>query len=1067
MPIFLLDIFQISNQLQNSSSPLSWGDYQWHTFYGSPGGDLGQGIALDGNGGVYIVGYSVSSWNGPAGQSPLHAYTALEDITVIKLDSSGAYQWHTFYGSTNMEYGNGIAVDGSSGVYVVARSSRAWDGPLGQAPLHAYAGYDDITLLKLDTSGVYQWHTFYGSTDMDFGNAVVPDGNGGVFITGSSESSWNGPAGQVPLHSHIGSDDFAVLKLNTSGGYQWHTFYGSSDGDWAQAIALDGGGGLYIAGTSQNSWNGAAGQPPLHSYSGSNDIAVLKLDESGAYQHHTFYGSQEGDWGFGIALDCRNGVYITGTSEGSWTGPAGQAPLNTHSGNGDILVFKLDSALAYQWHTFYGSTDYETSHAITAGGSGVVIAAKSHLSWNGPAGQAPLHAHSGQNDDITVFALDNSGNYQWHTFYGKDNMDLGTGIAVDGGSWIYVTGYSYGPWNGPGDQPPLHGYTGFADIPVLKLQGAGTGSEISGNVALPNGNPLPGVVVSAGLGCKTTTDMQGNYLLKDVAVGMYTVTPRLNGYIFTPPAYMVSLPPDAINRDFTGHSLIADISFRPNPDGYNFTNYTGGNLGDYTSSELRRMFGDSAVCFLSAPSCAVRSQAGMWHDAVTLMMPNGRSYGMSVSSLRFFKDLDLIPDASIVYGLSRLSDVSINWNNETFTTTTQRNIGFFSMAQYTDPVHKEIGDSFTYTPEEILAQLQAAMSNGDPIPLTLLLDHKFDNGKTEAHAITPYALTNTLPDEWSVWVYDSNYPDDASRYLSIDTNENNWDYDLGGNLGIWSGDALSYNLGVIATSIHNQQMQCPWCSLQINEAATTHSLMMNGGGHLLVTDSQGRRLGFVGSQYIDEVPAGYGITPILGSGDETEPVYTLPLTETYTILIDGQVFPQTNSAELVQFGPGYAVMVNHLTVSQATHDQLSISNDGTQLTYQASQDQSPTLSMGLDSAVANYGLEIRGVDIAGGKAITLSADPSAGDLILDNSQSSGGAYNLYIQLLNPHGKAIFYHGDIPLLAADTHIISFGAWDGFGTIILEIDHDSNGSIDETIELNNQMRYVLLPTVRLNR
>ena len=63
--------------------------------------DYGYGIAVDGSGNVYVTGYSDATWNGPAGQNPLHAYSGRRcDIFVLKLNSSGAYQWHTFYGST-------------------------------------------------------------------------------------------------------------------------------------------------------------------------------------------------------------------------------------------------------------------------------------------------------------------------------------------------------------------------------------------------------------------------------------------------------------------------------------------------------------------------------------------------------------------------------------------------------------------------------------------------------------------------------------------------------------------------------------------------------------------------------------------------------------------------------------------------------------------------------------------------------------------------------------------------------------------------------------------------------
>ncbi len=82
--------------------------YAWHTFYGSSHPDYaldyGTGIATDRNGNVYVTGYSNSPWSGPTGESPLHAFTGSHDILVLKLDSRGSYQWHTFFGSNANDY---------------------------------------------------------------------------------------------------------------------------------------------------------------------------------------------------------------------------------------------------------------------------------------------------------------------------------------------------------------------------------------------------------------------------------------------------------------------------------------------------------------------------------------------------------------------------------------------------------------------------------------------------------------------------------------------------------------------------------------------------------------------------------------------------------------------------------------------------------------------------------------------------------------------------------------------------------------------------------------------------
>jgi hypothetical protein len=66
----------------------------------------------------------------------------------------------------------------------------------------------------LTESGAYTWHTFYGSDGAENVYAICVDGTGGIFAAGWSAASWLGPSGEDPLHAHSGGDgDLFVLAL--------------------------------------------------------------------------------------------------------------------------------------------------------------------------------------------------------------------------------------------------------------------------------------------------------------------------------------------------------------------------------------------------------------------------------------------------------------------------------------------------------------------------------------------------------------------------------------------------------------------------------------------------------------------------------------------------------------------------------------------------------------------------------------------------------------------------------------------------------------------------------------
>jgi hypothetical protein len=105
--------------------------------------------------------------------------------------------------------------------------------------------------------------------------------------------------------------------------------------------------------------------------------------------------------------------------------------------------------------------------------------------------------------------------------------------------------------------------------------------------------------------------------------------------------------------------------------------------------------------------------------------------------------------------------------------------------------------------------------------------------------------------------------------------------------------------------------------------------------------------------------------------------------------------------------------------------------------------------------------------------VTLTAETGVGTaaldnghLAFDNSHTDGGEYTLDIRLVSTGGKQWFVHAGVIISATDTHYVAYGAWDGLGTLTLEIDHGSDGTIDESVALENQVRHIHLPLVLRN-
>ena len=132
----------------------------WSTFLGGTMTDHGYGIGLDSGGNVYVSGYSNGTWG-----TPIRAFSGNNDQYVAKLGPDGALLWNTFLGGTGHDYNSSLTVDSTGNSYVVGVSLASWGTPVNPMVVSP-AGYRDMTVAKLNSSGTLQWNTFHGGQTM-------------------------------------------------------------------------------------------------------------------------------------------------------------------------------------------------------------------------------------------------------------------------------------------------------------------------------------------------------------------------------------------------------------------------------------------------------------------------------------------------------------------------------------------------------------------------------------------------------------------------------------------------------------------------------------------------------------------------------------------------------------------------------------------------------------------------------------------------------------------------------------------------------------------------------------
>ena len=166
----------------------SQGNLIWGTYYGDSSGAIGvttdkyNNIYITGstNGisGIATKGVHQTSYGGGA-----------EDAFLAKFDNMGRLIWGTYFGGSGFELGEGVATDIYGNVYIGDYTSSNSGIATSDAYQISDPGDDIAYLAKFNSTGSLLWATYYGGGNEDFGQNIATDIFGNVYITGFSYST--------------------------------------------------------------------------------------------------------------------------------------------------------------------------------------------------------------------------------------------------------------------------------------------------------------------------------------------------------------------------------------------------------------------------------------------------------------------------------------------------------------------------------------------------------------------------------------------------------------------------------------------------------------------------------------------------------------------------------------------------------------------------------------------------------------------------------------------------------------------------------------------------------------
>ncbi|MGH9630815.1 MAG: SBBP repeat-containing protein, partial [Bryobacteraceae bacterium] len=201
------------------------------------------------------------------------------DAFVVKLNSDGAAAFSTYLGGNGAEIGNGIAADGFGNVYVAgATSSTDFPRSTGAPEFRGGERDGFLTRLNPNASEV-QFSNFIGGGGDDDLFGVVVDSSGLASIVGSTTSGNLPVTPDAIQSTRGGEIDvlFAQVATSAPGSIRYMTYLGGPGLDDGFAMTADATGNVYLTGAVDPGFPTTSGAGQTDFGGGNGDAFVAKI----------------------------------------------------------------------------------------------------------------------------------------------------------------------------------------------------------------------------------------------------------------------------------------------------------------------------------------------------------------------------------------------------------------------------------------------------------------------------------------------------------------------------------------------------------------------------------------------------------------------------------------------------------------------------------------------------------------------------------------------------------------------------------------------------------------------
>ncbi|MBO9617193.1 MAG: PKD domain-containing protein [Dyadobacter sp.] len=303
---------------------------QWVTGGGSTADDHANGLALDGNGDVYVTGFLSGALVG-GGTS---AKGGLDGFVAKINGSSGVRQWIKTFGGADKDQGRSIAYFNNK-IYLTGFVT----GNIDFGGTASSANGTDAFLVSVNpSSGEFAQPTIFGGGGEQQVEDMTIDTDGNIYLTGAFAGTMSFPSVVQSLSAAGEYDVFVAKWAASSGQFQWAKRAGSGADDFTYDIVVDASKNVYVTGMH----DGNITELGL-SASTFKNVYLGKWNANGEVQKgKNGFNELKDDFHGGVALSTNGNILIAGSFEDNGRFPMATGPQKSGKGNIDILITEVD-----------------------------------------------------------------------------------------------------------------------------------------------------------------------------------------------------------------------------------------------------------------------------------------------------------------------------------------------------------------------------------------------------------------------------------------------------------------------------------------------------------------------------------------------------------------------------------------------------------------------------------------------------------------------------------------------------------------------------------------------------